>query len=67
MAEHGTETFTIAQQQKVQKKTILMLKGFQDSQGPVLEHYQVRGTIISNDHYIEMLTKRLKPAIQSKC
>ena len=39
---------------------------FRDSQGPVLEHYQERGTTITSAWYSEMLTDWLKPAIQSK-
>ena len=44
----------------------LMLTVFWDSQGPVLEHYQERGTTINSARYSEMLTDRLKPAIRSK-
>ena len=40
---------------------------FWDSQGLVLEHYQVTGTTINSSQYSEMLTDRLKPAIRSKC
>ena len=43
-----------------------MLTVFWDSQGPVLEHYQERGTTINSVQYSEMLTDRLKPAIRSK-
>ena len=43
-----------------------MLTVFWNSQGPVLEHYQERGTTISSARYSEMLTDRLKPAIRSK-
>ena len=43
-----------------------MLTVFWDSQGPVLEHYQKKGTTISSARYSEMLTDRLKPAIRSK-
>ena len=39
---------------------------FWDSQGPVLEHYQKRGTAVNSGWYCEMLTERLKPAIRSK-
>ena len=39
---------------------------FWDSQGPVLEHYEERGTTINSARYSEMLTNRLKPAIRSK-
>ena len=45
----------------------LVLTVFWDSQGPVLEHYQERGTTINSARYSEMLTDRLKPAIWSKC
>ena len=44
----------------------LMLTVFWDSQAPVLEHYQDRGTTINSARYNEMLTDRLKPAIRSK-
>ena len=44
-----------------------MLTVFWDSQGPVLEHYQERGTTINSAWHSEMLTERLKPAIWSKC
>ena len=43
-----------------------MLTVFWDSQGPVLEHYQERGTTINSSLYSEMLTDRLKSAIRSK-
>ena len=43
-----------------------MLTVFWDSQGPVLEHYQERGTTINSARYSEMLTDRLKPAIRSR-
>ena len=43
------------------------LNVFWDWQGPVLEHYQERGTTINSAWYSEMLTDRLKPAIRSKC
>ena len=42
-----------------------MLRVFRDSQGPVLEHYQKRGTTINSARYSEMLTDRLKPAIEA--
>ena len=42
-----------------------MFTVFWDSEGPVLEHYQERGTI-NSARYSEMLTDRLKPAIRSK-
>ena len=44
-----------------------MLTVFWDSQAPVLEHYQERGTTINSAWYSEMLTDRLKPAIRSTC
>ena len=43
-----------------------MLTVFWDSQGPVLEHYQERGTTINSARYSEMLTDRPKPTIRSK-
>ena len=63
------ETSTIALQEKVQNPTIrrkMMLTVFWYSQGPVLEHYQERGTTINSARYSGMLTERLKPAIRSK-
>ena len=44
-------------------KEKLMLTEFWDSQGPVLEYYQERGTRINSAWYSEMLTDRLKLAI----
>ena len=64
------ETSTIFLQEKVQNPTIrrkIDAYSVWDSQGPVLEHYQERGPTINNAWYSEMLTDRLKPAIQSKC
>ena len=43
-----------------------MLTVFWDSQDPVLEHYQERGTTINSPQYSGMHTDRLKPAIRSK-
>ena len=43
-----------------------MFRVFWDSQGPVLEHYQEKDTIINSVRYSEMLTDMLKPAIRSK-
>ena len=43
-----------------------MLTEFWDSQGPVLEYYQERGTTINSAQYSEKLTDRLKPANRSK-
>ena len=44
----------------------LMLTVFWNSQGPVLEHYQERGTTINSARYSEMLTDKLKSAFRSK-
>ena len=44
----------------------LMLTFSWDSQGPVLEHYQERGSTINNACYSEVLIDRLKPEIRSK-
>jgi hypothetical protein len=44
----------------------LMLTDFWDSYGPVLEHYQEKGTL-PFAQYSGMLTADLKPAIHSKC
>ena len=43
-----------------------MLTVFGDSQGPILEHNQERGTTINSARYSKMLSDRLKPAIRSK-
>ena len=64
------ETSAIAYQEKVQKPTIsrkISAFSFWDSQGPILEHYQDRGSTINSASYSEMLIDRLKPEIQSKC
>ena len=37
-----------------------------DSQGPIMEHYQDRGSTINSARYSEMLIDRLKPEIRSK-
>jgi histone-lysine N-methyltransferase SETMAR len=42
----------------------VMLTVFWDSQGPILEPYQERGTTVSSAHYSETLCDKLKPAIQ---
>ena len=39
---------------------------FWDSQGPILEHYQERGSIINSTRYREMLIGWLKPEIRSR-
>ena len=44
----------------------LMFTVVRDLQGPVLEHYQERGTTVNSTRYSEMLTDSPKPAIQSK-
>jgi hypothetical protein len=43
----------------------LMLTVFWDSQGPILEHYQEKGSTINSAHYSEMLIGRLKSEIRS--
>jgi hypothetical protein len=51
---------------KVQKPTICRETegySFWESQGPVLEYYQERGSTINSAPYSESLTDRLKPAI----
>jgi len=45
----------------------LMLTVFWDSQGPLVEHYQERGSTINSAHYSEMLIDKLKPEIRGKC
>ena len=44
----------------------LMLTVFWDSQGPLLETYQERGTTVISATYCDMLQRELKPAIRSK-
>jgi len=44
----------------------LMLTVFWDSQGPILEHYQERGSTINSACNNEMLIDRLKPEFRSK-
>lgn len=44
----------------------LMLTVFWDSQGPIMEHYQERGSTINSAPYSEMLIDKLKPEIWSK-
>jgi len=70
MAHYGMETFTIAHHEKFKSQQSagkFMLTGFWDSQGPILEHYQERGSTINSAHYSELLIHRLKPEIRSKC
>jgi len=43
-----------------------MLTVFRDSQGPILETYQERGTTVTSATYCVMLQRELKPAIRSK-
>jgi hypothetical protein len=35
-----------------------------DSQWPILEHYQERGTTVNSTHYTVMLRDKFKPGIQ---
>jgi hypothetical protein len=65
MVKYGMERSTFTQQEPFAGK--MMRTVFWDSQGPVLEHYQERGTTINSTRYSEMLTDWLKPAIRSKC
>jgi histone-lysine N-methyltransferase SETMAR len=44
----------------------VMLTVFWDSQGPILGHYQERGTTVNSAHYNEMLCDKLKPVIRTK-
>ena len=44
----------------------LMLTVFWDSQGPILETYQERGTTVTSATYCDMIQRELKPAIHSK-
>jgi hypothetical protein len=37
-----------------------------DTQGPILGHFQVRGTTINSVRYSEMLRDQLKPTIRTK-
>jgi histone-lysine N-methyltransferase SETMAR len=41
----------------------VMLTVFWDSQGPILEHYQEKGTTVTNVRYCDMLRDELKPVI----
>ena len=43
-----------------------MLTVFRDSQGPILETYQERGTTVTSATYCDILQRELKPAIRSK-
>ena len=43
-----------------------MLTVFRDSQGPILETYQERGTTVTSATYCDMLQREPKPAIRSK-
>jgi len=43
-----------------------MLTVFWDSQGPILETYQERGTTVTSATYCDILQRELKPAIRSK-
>ena len=43
-----------------------MLTVFWDSQGPILETYQERGTTVTSATYYDVLQRELKPAIRSK-
>jgi hypothetical protein len=64
--EFGMETFDIAGQKKFKTQPSaekVMLTVFWDSQEPILEHYQERGTTANSVHYSEMLCDKLKPAI----
>jgi hypothetical protein len=45
----------------------VMLAVLWDSQGPILEHYQERGTAVNSACDYEMLCDKLKPAILSRC
>jgi len=44
----------------------LMLTVFWDSQGPLIETYQERGTTVTSAMYCDMLQRELKPSIRSK-
>jgi len=43
-----------------------MLTVFWDSQGPILETYQERGTTVTSTMYCDILQRELKPTIRSK-
>jgi len=54
MADYGMETSTIAHHEKVRKPAIsrkIDAYRFWDSQGPMLEHYQERGSTINSAPY----------------
>jgi histone-lysine N-methyltransferase SETMAR len=44
----------------------VMLTVFWGSQGPILEHYQERGTTVTSGRYCDMLQNELKPAIHKE-
>jgi hypothetical protein len=58
------ETSTISEKEKVLKPTVHRKTVFLDSQGPILEHYLGRGTVINSASYRDMLTDKLKPVFQ---
>ena len=63
------ETSTIVLQKKFKTQPSAgkrMITAFCDSQGPVLEQYQERGTPRNSALYSEKFTDRLKPEIRSK-
>jgi hypothetical protein len=64
--QFGMETSDIAGQKKVRTQPStgkVILTVFWDSQGPILEHCQERGTTVNSAHYSDMLRDKLKPAI----
>jgi hypothetical protein len=65
MPEFGMEIFYITGQKKKKLKTKpsagkVMLTVFWDSQGPVLEHYQEKGTTVNGARYSEMLHEQVE-------
>jgi hypothetical protein len=67
MPEFRMETFDIAGQKNFKTqlsagKVMTVKSVFWDSQGPLLEHYQERGTTVNSSRYSEMLRDKLKPA-----
>ena len=43
-----------------------MLTVFRDSQGPIIENYQERGTTVTSATYFDTLKRELKTAVRSK-
>ena len=65
-AEYAMEASIISCSREIQDELSagkLMLTVFWDSQGPILETSQERGTTVTNATYCDMLQRELRPAI----